>query len=130
MAAKPVHPHLSTRKLLYHDLGSGFDQVCTATLHQRLPTTFLHPDSKVVPLQFVPRPLTHKIKLVPGWQKHVPYLSCHRDSKVAKVPGHVAGWRRQVTQPPFIAGPLATSVRQIIETIDIQAIFFWPTCFY
>ena len=67
---------------------------------------FLHRDSKVVPWQFVPRPLTNKIILVPGRQKHAPYLSCHRDSKVAKVPGYVAGWRRQVTQPPFIAGPL------------------------
>jgi hypothetical protein len=35
-----------------------------------------------------------------------PYLSCHRDSFLAKAPGPVAGWLRQVTQPPFIAGPL------------------------
>jgi hypothetical protein len=39
--------------------------------------------------------------------KSTPYLSCHRDNSSAKVPGPVAGWLRQVTQPPFIAGPLA-----------------------
>jgi hypothetical protein len=39
--------------------------------------------------------------------KSTPYLSCHRDYFSAKVPGSVAGWLRQVTQPPFIAGPLA-----------------------
>ena len=38
--------------------------------------------------------------------KSTPYLSCHRDNFPAKVPGPVAGWLRQVTQPPFIAGPL------------------------
>ena len=38
--------------------------------------------------------------------KTAPYLSCHRDSYLPKVPGPVAGWLRQVTQPPFIAGPL------------------------
>jgi hypothetical protein len=39
--------------------------------------------------------------------KSTPYLSCHRDNSLAKVPGQVARWLRQVTQPPFIAGPLA-----------------------
>jgi len=39
--------------------------------------------------------------------KSTPYLSCHRDNFSAKAPGHVAGWLHQVTQPPFIAGPLA-----------------------
>jgi len=38
--------------------------------------------------------------------KSTPYLSCHRDKFPAKVPGPVAGWLCQVTQPPFIAGPL------------------------
>jgi hypothetical protein len=39
--------------------------------------------------------------------KSTPYLSCHREKFPAKVPGPVPGWLRQVTQPPFIAGPLA-----------------------
>jgi hypothetical protein len=39
--------------------------------------------------------------------KSKPDLSCHRDNFLAKVPGPVAGWLRQVTQPLFIAGPLA-----------------------
>jgi len=38
--------------------------------------------------------------------KSTPYLSCHRDNFPAKAPGPVAGWLRQITQPPFIAGPL------------------------
>jgi hypothetical protein len=38
--------------------------------------------------------------------KSTPYLSCHREKFPAKEPGPVAGWLRQVTQPPFIAGPL------------------------
>jgi hypothetical protein len=41
--------------------------------------------------------------------KSTPYLSCHRDNFPAKVPGPVAGWLRQITQPPFIAGPLAVT---------------------
>jgi len=36
--------------------------------------------------------------------KTAPYLSCHRDNFLPKVPGPVAGWLRQVKQPPFIAG--------------------------
>jgi hypothetical protein len=43
--------------------------------------------------------------------KSTPYLSCHRDYFSAKAPGHVAGWLRQVTQPPFIAGPLYVMLR-------------------
>jgi hypothetical protein len=37
--------------------------------------------------------------------KSTPSLSCHLDNFLPKVPGQVAGWLRQVTQPPFIAGP-------------------------
>jgi hypothetical protein len=44
--------------------------------------------------------------LVQRHAKSTPYLSCHRDSISAKVPGSVAGWLRQVPQPTFIAGPL------------------------
>jgi hypothetical protein len=44
--------------------------------------------------------------------KSTPYLSCHRENYPAKVPGPVAGWLRQVTQPPFIAGPLGLSLKQ------------------
>jgi hypothetical protein len=38
--------------------------------------------------------------------KSTPYLACHRDNFPTKVPGPVARWLRQVTQPAFIAGPL------------------------
>jgi hypothetical protein len=36
--------------------------------------------------------------------------SSHRDKFATKAPGQVAGWLRQVTQTPFIAGPLALSI--------------------
>jgi len=57
----------------------------------------------------VSRSLTNTINFVSGWAKSTPYLSCHRDNFPAKVPGLVAGWLRQVTQPPHIAGPLCLS---------------------
>jgi hypothetical protein len=53
--------------------------------------------------------------------KSTPYLSCHRDNFLAKVPGPVAGWLRQVTQPPFIAGPLwaiIMTTRQLPISLD------------
>jgi hypothetical protein len=58
---------------------------------------------------------TNKIRTMTA--KSTPYLSCHRDNFPAKVPGPVAGWLRQLTQPPFIAGPLggiATNTTHII----------------
>ena len=51
--------------------------------------------------------------------KSTPYLSCHRDNFPAIVPGPVAGWLRQVTQPPFIAEPLETS-EQTIRTFELR----------
>jgi hypothetical protein len=46
--------------------------------------------------------------------KSTPYLACHRDSLPTKVLGLEAGWLRQVTQPPFIAGPLCKSLATYI----------------
>jgi len=90
----------------------------------------LHHDNFLPPRQFVPRhctsaflpifryrdnfPATYQTctaiapapnKICTMTAKSTPYLSCHRDNFLAKVPGPVAGWLRQVTQPPFIAGP-------------------------
>jgi len=48
--------------------------------------------------------------------KSTPSLPCHRDYFPAKVPGPVAGWLRQVTQPPFIAGPLVQMDEQKLAT--------------
>jgi hypothetical protein len=48
--------------------------------------------------------------------KSTPYLACHRDNFPAKVSGPVAGWLRQVAQPPFIAGPLAVITDFIAHT--------------
>jgi hypothetical protein len=44
--------------------------------------------------------------------KSTPYLVCHRDNFPAKVSGPVAGWLRQVAQPPFIAGPLVVIAKK------------------
>jgi hypothetical protein len=38
--------------------------------------------------------------------KTAPYPACHRDYFVAKAPGQVTGWLRQVTLTPSTAGPL------------------------
>ena len=43
---------------------------------------------------------------------------------MAKVPGHVAGWRRQVTQPPFIAGPLGSKARYIVSSVSNDNFFY------
>lgn len=40
-----------------------------------------------------------------------PYLSYHQCNFSAKAPGHVAGWLRRVTQPPFISEPLCVILR-------------------
>jgi hypothetical protein len=71
---------------IYRDYFSAAYQTCTAT---------------------APAPK----KICTRTAKSTPYLSCHRDNFSAKVPGPVAGWLRQVTQPPFIAGPLAAIYR-------------------
>jgi len=56
--------------------------------------------------------------------KSTPYLSCHRDNFPAKVSGPVAGWLRQVTQPPFIAGPLwAIALTMIIHPLLITNLY-------
>jgi hypothetical protein len=70
------------RGLVYRDYNPTVYQTCTATA-----------------------PAPNKICTMTA--KSTPYLSCHRDSFLPKVPGQVPGWLRQVTQPPFIAGPLA-----------------------
>jgi hypothetical protein len=66
---------------VYRDYISSIYQTCTATAPARN-------------------------KICTWTAKSTPYLSCHRDSYLPKAPGPVAGWLRQVTQPPFIAGPL------------------------
>jgi len=50
--------------------------------------------------------------------KNAPYPACHRDYFSAKAPGQVAGWLRQVTQPPHIAGPLG--VTKALQHLDIE----------
>jgi hypothetical protein len=65
---------------------------------------YLEKDSSVYQTCTATAPALNKI--CTKMAKSTPYLSCHRDNFPAKVPGPMAGWLRQVTQPPFIAGPL------------------------
>jgi len=50
--------------------------------------------------------LKRQLNLSPGLAKIAPYLPCHRDSFLAKVPGLVAGWLRQVTLTAHTRWPL------------------------
>jgi hypothetical protein len=52
--------------------------------------------------------------------KNAPYLSCHRDNFLPKVPGPVAGWLRQVTQPPFIAWLLCLSLDKLRDNLFLS----------
>jgi len=54
--------------------------------------------------------LKRQLNLSPGLAKIAPYLPCHRDSFLAKVPGLVAGWLRQVTLTAHTRWPLAVSM--------------------
>ena len=42
--------------------------------------------------------------------KSTPYLSCHRDYFSAKVPGSVAGWLHQVTQPTLYCRAVTVNI--------------------
>ena len=88
--------------IIYREKDSAVYQTCTATAPER-----------------------NKIRI---WKaKSTPYLSCHRDNFPAKVPGPVAGWLRQVTQPPHIAGPLCVrywatdNYKDMTNTLHITA---------
>jgi hypothetical protein len=76
-------------KFIYRDYFSVVYQTCTATA-----------------------PAPNKTSTLMA--KSTPYLSCHRDNSLPKVSGPVAEWLRQVTQPPFIAGPLVV-INRILE---------------
>ena len=75
--AAPVH----FSNIVYREKDTAIYQTCTATA-----------------------PARNKIHTRTA--KSTPYLSCHRESILPKVPGPGTGWLRQVTQPPHIAGPL------------------------
>jgi hypothetical protein len=92
---------------VYRDKFLAAYKPCTATLRLCPFIKFLYPDK--FPSTYKPctaiAPARNKLCIRTA--KSTPYLSCHRDNIAAEVPGLVAGWLRQVTQPPFIAGPLA-----------------------
>ena len=56
--------------------------------------------------------------------KTAPYPSRHRDGFLPKAPGQVAGWLRRVTQPPFIAGPLAVMGAQRPLKLTVESSCF------
>jgi hypothetical protein len=107
MQAKPGFAPVPAIKFQYLDLLPVPGLICTATLRQCLRQNFLHQDSFLLTLEFVPRSRLHPVK------------TCTRTAKTRAIPSSSdrvinssqnqdpfsAGMRR-VTQPPFIAGPL------------------------
>ena len=55
--------------------------------------------------------------------KSTPYLSCHRDYFLAKVPGYVAGWLHQVTQPTLYCRAVRQHTQQILPNIMITILY-------
>ena len=93
----------STRQL------SGFETICIATAAPLAFTSLIYMDNFSDIYKNCTATAPALSKICTRTAKSAPYLSCHLDSLSAKVPGQVAGWLRQVTQPPYIAGPLAAS---------------------
>jgi len=60
--------------------------------------------------------LKRQLNLSPGLAKIAPYLPCHRDSFLAKVPGLVAGWLRQVTLTAHTRWPLPHILTRVNPT--------------
>ena len=103
----PGYAPAAVYNIVYPDKFLATYKPCTATLRRA------HLSNLCTGINFRPlyKPCTAIApacnKLCTMTAKSTPYLSCHRDNFPAKVSGLVAGWLRQVTQPPFIAGPLA-----------------------
>ena len=103
----PGYAQLHAIKILHLDKFLAPRQLCTATLRQCPLSTFCYRDKFPATYQTCTATAPARNKICTMTAKSTPYPACHRDNFPAKVPGPVAGWLRQVTQPPFIAGPLA-----------------------
>jgi hypothetical protein len=88
---KPGLAPLHVIKILQLDYFSASRQINCAYAAPLPSPGFIYLDYFSPFTNFVPRPRLPCLKFVPGLQKHAPYLSCHRDSFVAKAPGQVAG---------------------------------------
>ena len=106
LRSAPGYAPVAVYNIVYPDKFLATYKLCTAMLRQCPFIKIVYPDK--FPATYKPcTPIAHKRnKLCTRTAKSTPYLSCHRDNFPAKVPGLVAGWLCQVTQPPFIAGPL------------------------
>jgi hypothetical protein len=104
-AAKPGFAHQDVSLFLHLDKFLAPRQLVPRSLRQCPFSSFLHLEKFSAIYQTCTATAPSRNKNCTRTAKSTPYLSCHRDNFVAKVPGPVAGWPRQVTQPPFIAGP-------------------------
>lgn len=106
LRSAPGYAHCAVYNIVYPDKFLATYKPCTAILRQCPFIKFVYPDK--FPATYKPcTAIAHSgNKPCTRTAKSTPYLSCHRDNFPAKVPGLVAGWLRQVTQPPFIAGSL------------------------
>jgi hypothetical protein len=98
LATKILHldKFLAPRQLLpRHCAGAHLQASCN---RDKFPATYQLCTATLVMLDRH-RTMTEKTRAIPSW---------HRDCFAAKVPGS-ARCSRRVTQPPFIAGPLAVS---------------------
>ncbi len=111
LSRKPGYAHLPARKVLYRDLGSGFDQICTATLRQCLRPKFLHRDSKLVASGFVPRWRQNASQIVPGRQKLRHAFAYYGLGGLFFIANfHSPAFSRSAPKTTFIAGPLAATI--------------------
>jgi hypothetical protein len=104
-----VLAHLHVIKFSATGLFSAFYKICTATPAPLPITNFIYMVYLTVIYKNCTATAPALTKILNRMAKSAPYLSCHRDYFVAKAPDQVAGWLRQVTQPPFIAESLAVT---------------------
>jgi hypothetical protein len=111
----PGHVQLPAINILHHDKFLAPRQIASRHCASAF-SGFIYRDYFPAVYQTCTATAPARNKTCTRTAKSTPYLSCHRDNFLAKVPGPVAGWLRQVTQPPFIAGPLA----QIFQCVMIR----------
>ena len=124
----PGHAQLPVIKFLHRDnFPPSIKHVprCCASAH--LPTSSTGTISRPL-IKLVPRPRQHPIKFVP-WRQKARHTWLATGTTLwprwRGVPGPVAGWLRQVTQPPFIAGPLAHIFQNVRLSLRAALIKFY-----
>ena len=119
MISAPGFPHLHTIKIQYTLTDFWLRDNLYPDTAPVPATNFVTGDKFAAPIKLVPRSRQHAIKFVPGWQKHVPYPPCTVTAYWLKYQDRNRCCRR-VTQPPHIAGPLATMPRDDFQFIPCE----------